>query len=206
MTFTIRSGPDVELEARWDAPADPTMAAVFCHPNPRERGTMTAPLMTNVTKGLVDRGIAVLRFNFRGVGRSTGDWADGIGEIDDAAAAVETASLAYPDLPLGIAGWSFGSVVALNWQARSRSELPYVGIAPAVRSDDVPNLPEPEGLAPARRSFVLGDRDQFTTVQELEGYAAAIGAEVEVLAGSDHFFYFREGRVAEVTATGLLGE
>ncbi len=53
---------------------------------------------------------------------------------------------------------------------------------------------------------MIGDRDQFASVEEISQYAAAIGSMVEVLGGSDHFFYFREDKVAEVIAEALCPE
>ena len=67
----IRVGASVELEARWDVPEDPDHAIVLCHPHPLHRGTMNVPLLDAITSNLVERNVAVLRFNFRGVGRST---------------------------------------------------------------------------------------------------------------------------------------
>ena len=78
------------------------------------------------------------------------------------------------------------------------------GIAPPVRTELVERLPRPEELAPASRTLIVGDRDQFVTVAELQAYAEAAGATVTVLKGSDHFFYFREDRVAELIAAHIL--
>lgn len=206
MTVRIEVDDTVYLEARWDTPESPSSVTVFCHPHPQQQGTMTAPLMNAVTKHLVASGIAVLRFNFRGVGASSGDHGHGIEEMDDVAAAVDLAQGTHPELPFGICGWSFGAATALRWQARDRSSAPYVGIAPPVHSDRSPDLPTPDQLLPARRRFVIGDRDQFCTVDEIAAYAGSIDATVEVLRGSDHFFYFREERVAEAVVAGLTAE
>ena len=66
------------------------------------------------------------------------------------------------DMPVaGMAGWSFGAAVCLNWQAETASAAPYVGIAPPVRSPLTPPLPDPSRLVPARRAFVIGEKDQF---------------------------------------------
>lgn len=213
MTTTGHGGPrsgevrivagSVSLEAMWDLPDDPHFAAVLCHPHPLQRGTMRAPLMQAVARELCMRGFAVLRFNFRGVGASTGSHDFGIGELDDVAAAVDAASAAHPDLPLGVAGWSFGAATALRFQASSGSHHPYVGIAPPVDSERSPALPTRRDLQPAHRTFVVGDRDQFVTVDELAEYARQIEARLEVLDGSDHFFYFREDRVGAAVADGL---
>ena len=164
---------------------------------------MTAPLMSAVTVHLVDAGFAVLRFNFRGAGASEGVHGGGVAELADIDAAVAEAEAEYPRVPQRIAGWSFGAAVALLWQAERGDDRPYAGIAPPVDTDLTPPLPDPGSLEPARRVFVIGDRDQFTAVSALEGYAARIGASVEVVKGSDHFFYFREERVADALATAL---
>lgn len=196
----IPSGGAVELEGRWDEPDTAHTSLVFCHPHPQHGGTMSAPLMHKVTKHLVSHGFAVLRFNFRGVGASTGAWGGGGEEVDDVEAAVGAALQRQPQLPTALAGWSFGAATALAWQARTGDTMPFAGIAPPVRSDLVERLPDPADLRAAPRRFVLGDRDQFVTVTELEAYAASIGASVSVIPGSDHFFYFREQQVADLVA------
>ncbi len=198
--ITIQGNDGIMLQARWDRPPDPRGVVVFCHPHPQHGGTMTAPLMHKVTKGLVARGLTVFRFNFRGVGLSTGEWGGGLGEVDDVAAAVGYVRQQEPELSFGIIGWSFGAATALAWQARDRDAAPLAGIAPPVRTELVERLPRPDELAPARRTFILGDRDQFVTVDDLRDYAEAAGATMSVLEGSDHFFYFREERVANLIA------
>jgi hypothetical protein len=196
-------GPQIELEARWDLPATPLQVAVLCHPHPLQRGSMNAPLMHALAEALVARDFAVFRFNFRGVGRSTGTHDFGDGERDDVAAAIDAASEAYPNLPIGVAGWSFGAVTSLHWQARDGSRLPWVGIAPPVNNVRSLPLPPTSELADAPRVLIIGDRDQFTTVDDTQEYAASIGADLSVLKGSDHFFNFREDRVAALVAAGL---
>jgi len=201
VTIRLETQDGLTLEGVWSAPdGNPTSAVVLCHPDPKSRGTMNAPLMKSLAASLADAGIAVLRFDFRGVGRSEGVHGDGIAEIADVEAAIRTATETHPDLPLGLAGWSFGAVVALRWQAASGSTLRYAGIAPPVWFPDHRGklLPEASDLAAAERVFVIGDRDQFATVDDLRGYTDSIGARLEVLRGSDHFFYFREHVVAGV--------
>ena len=198
-------GEGPTLEARWDRPPEPAAAIVFCHPHPQHGGTMTAPLMHKVTKQLVARRLAVLRFNFRGVGLSDGAWDRGVGEIDDVGVAVDHATRSDSELPLGLAGWSFGAVTALAWQARTGDVRPYAGIAPPVRTEYAERLPPASELAAASRLFIIGDRDQFATVEELGSYSDAAGGSLEVLNGSDHFFYFREDAVAELVADHFLG-
>ncbi|MBU1227687.1 MAG: alpha/beta fold hydrolase [Actinobacteria bacterium] len=199
MHVTIPTGDGLDLEAVWDLPAAPPgMAVVLCHPHPLMRGSMDAPLIRGIAATMAGAGFAVLRFNFRGVGRSEGGWSGGTGEIEDVAAAVSTADAAHPDLPGAIAGWSFGAHTALRWQVRAGDTRPYAGIAPPISLTGDSDLPLPVALPPADRLFVIGDRDQFTTVADLEGYAAEAGARFEVMAGSDHFFAFRERQVADL--------
>jgi uncharacterized protein len=183
----------LSLEAVWSGPPDAaTHLVVLCHPHPQQDGTMNAPLMRSLANRLADRGFRVLRFNFRGVGESEGGWSGGDGEVRDVAAAVAFAREAHPNLPFCLAGWSFGAVTALRWQAEQGEVSPYVGVAPALSFDPSIRMPESKALMPARRLFILGDRDQFCGVDELRDYSADIGAELEVLQGSDHFFVFRD--------------
>jgi hypothetical protein len=204
VTFATADG--LALESRWDLPdSAPVQAVVLCHPHPLDGGTMHAPLMEAVTASLVEAGQAVLRFNFRGVGRSQGGWGAGIGEVDDVDAAVAEARRVHPGTPLGIAGWSFGAMTSLRWQAREGSRLPWAGIAPPLRLSTGGDLPDPGTLPPARRLFVIGDRDQFTRHEDLAEYARLAAADFRLLPGSDHFFYFRERRVGTAVAGHLAG-
>jgi len=189
------------LEAQWDVPDDPLMAVVFCHPHPQQGGAMTAPLMRGVTKHLTLADVAVLRFNFRGVGESSGDWGGGVGEIHDVRAAVDHAD--ERSLPLAIAGWSFGAAASLRWQAVSRSALPWVGIAPPVPPAYTLDMPGGSDLVPASRTIIMGDRDQLIDPEDSRRYADSIGASFHLMAGSDHFFSFREERVAGLMLEAL---
>lgn len=202
----ITTADGVRLETTWSEPAGTTVGCVvLCHPHPLDGGTMYAPLMRTVAKTMADAGLRVLRFNFRGVGASQGTWGGGIGEVLDVAAAVAAASAAHPDLPLGVAGWSFGATTALHWQAESGSTLPWVGIAPGIRPYRGAPLAEVARLAPARRLIVHGDRDQFADATEMAAYAASFGADLELLPGSDHFFFYRERRVGALAAAHFGG-
>ncbi len=200
---TIRVSSSVDLEARWDLPDQIDRGVVLCHPHPLHRGTMTVPLLEAITTDLLTRSVAVLRFNFRGVGRSTGAHDGGIAEIDDVAAAVDHAHERFPDLDFGVAGWSFGAGTALRWHARDRSDHHYVGIAPGVGPNASQRLPDPSSLHAVPRTFIVGDRDQLVPSDLVIAYADQAGATVHVLKGSDHFFYFREQKVACLLAAGL---
>lgn len=193
---TLKTVDGLTLEARWDGPADAEISVVFCHPHPAYGGTMTAPLMNGVTDRLVARGLAVLRFNFRGVGDSEGAHEQGNAEIADVDAAVTAASSTHPKVAL--CGWSFGGAMALRWMAESGRGLAYAGIAPPPAM-----CPPPEMLPSGPKLIALGDREQVIDADALRDYAARIGAEVAVLEGSDHFFVFRHRQVGDLIADFL---
>lgn len=202
----ITTADGVRLEIVWTEPATPAVGCVvLCHPHPLDGGTMHAPLVRTVAKTMADAGLRVLRFNFRGVGESQGTWGGGLGEVTDVAAATEAAAATHPDLPLGVAGWSFGATISLLWQAESGSTLPWVGIAPGIRPYRGAPLPVVSDLAPAPRLIVHGDRDQFATATEMTEYAASFGARIELIPGSDHFFLYRERRVGALLARHFGG-
>jgi alpha/beta superfamily hydrolase len=199
----IRVSSTVTLEAKWDVPESPQRGVVLCHPHPLSGGTMTVPLLEVITEDLLTRSVAVLRFNFRGVGRSSGSHDYGLAEIDDVAAAVAYSEQEFPAIEFGIAGWSFGAGVSLRWHARDRAEINYVGIAPGIGGEASRKMPQPEILQPAHRTFIVGDRDQMISPERVIDYAQRAGATLHVLRGSDHFFYFRERKVACLVAAGL---
>jgi alpha/beta superfamily hydrolase len=184
----------IALEARLESPdQEPQQITVFCHPHPEEGGTMNAPLMIAVTQALVARGHSVLRFNFRGTGGSGGEHGDGDPELADITAAVEHAR--STGLPLGVAGWSFGAGVALNWLAGQEEGIPYVGIAP-------PPGRLPASLPEGPKRIILGSRDQVIDSDALIEYASAMGIDLVLTAG-DHFFHGRGKRVGDLVGQGL---
>ncbi len=109
-------GPIGRLEALLWAPADatPPMAAVVCHPHPLFGGTMHNKVVYHVAKTLHRYGLAVLRFNFRGVGLSEGAYDHGRGETADARAALDYLGTEFPGAALLAAGFSFGAAVGLR--------------------------------------------------------------------------------------------
>src|SRR5450755_3950806 len=107
----LLEGPAGKLEALLDAPedAEPRAVALICHPHPLFGGTLHNKVVYRTARALRHSGHAVLRFNFRGVGKSQGRHAHGIGEIEDARAALAWLRARYPGLPYTLAGFSFGS-------------------------------------------------------------------------------------------------
>jgi hypothetical protein len=195
-TLSITTTDGEQLEAIHDSSSGSRGVIVVCHPHPQYGGTMRAPMLGAIAKRAVAEGFDVVRFNFRGVGESTGIHGDGEAELNDVDAAIAFASTL--DAPIaGMAGWSFGAAVCLNWQAETDSTVSYVGIAPPVDSPLTPLLPNPSELAPARRAFVIGEKDQFIPADELAAYAKAISAEIIRYPGTDHFFVLKHKLLAE---------
>jgi alpha/beta superfamily hydrolase len=202
VNITLETDDGNTLEAIIDKPDVPIGTVVLCHPHPLHGGTMRAPLLTAIADRAVGAGYRVVRFNFRGVGVSTGEFGDGIDELGDVSAAMTYASR-FDDPVQGICGWSFGAATALRWQAHTASSVPYVGIAPPVTSPLAPSLPGSLDLANAHRRFIIGTRDQYIEPPTLAAYAASIGAEFLEYKATDHFFVFRYERLAADAVGGF---
>src|SRR5207245_7735296 len=108
----LAAGADLSLEARLSLPASPTAGVVICHPDPLYCGDMENPVVVRVQEVCAGLGLATLRFNFRGVGASGGVHAGGVGEQDDASAALDALAKAIGGGVLAIAGYSFGARIA----------------------------------------------------------------------------------------------
>ena len=211
-TVTDLKGPAGSLEALLDAPegtAAPRAAVVFAHPHPQYGGTMHTKAVYQGAKGLARIGCAVLRFNFRGVGRSAGTFDTGPGEMQDFVAALDYMAAKYPGIPLWAAGFSFGSWVALEVGAVDDRVSALIGIAPPVVTSvsgmeyTFPNTVE----STKPKFFVQGEADE---VCPLEGMWTFYGKlqepkELVVIDGADHLF---EGQTQEVgdALENLLGD
>lgn len=118
MTAPVREnvlipGPVGQLEAVVEQHTDnPVYIAVVCHPHPLYQGTMTNKVVTTLARVYRDDEAVVVRFNYRGVGKSEGGYGDGDGEIEDLLAVVAWLRERHPSLPLQLAGFSFGTYVA----------------------------------------------------------------------------------------------
>jgi alpha/beta superfamily hydrolase len=107
------AGPAGRLDGILDEAAGATFAAIVCHPHPRMGGTLHNHATYRLAKAVRARGGVALRFDFRGVGRSTGRWDEGRGEAEDARAALAWLAAARPGLPLLACGFSFGAWMAV---------------------------------------------------------------------------------------------
>ena len=191
------------LEATLRIPDGPPWAiVVVAHPLPTHGGTMRNPVVAGIARGVAARGMEALRFNFRGVGASAGEWTGGVAEVEDLAAAVTEARSIAPALPLAVAGYSFGAITILRWIAGGGRPDAFALVGLPLRS--VAFAPQELPPVPDGAFIVAGELDQFGTAAELR--AAYPRAEVAVVAGVDHFFGRKHGEVGALVAARLASD
>jgi len=187
LTFDF-AGPVGRLEAILTRPESPPVAAaVVCHAHPLHGGMMHFKVVFRAAKALQSSGLAVLRFNFRGVGRSEGVHDHGHGEQEDARAALLEMQARFPGLPLVLGGFSFGSTVALRLAARdARPRAVFALGYPLSRPGDT----APLEAVRLPRLFVQGENDEFGSGEALHALVDPLPPprEVAVIPGADHFF------------------
>lgn len=181
-------GPTGRLEAILETPGnvEPCGAAVVCHPHPQHGGTMHNKVVHTIARAFVRAGFSALRFNFRGTEQSDGEYDSGEGEVDDARAALAWMQASHPDLPLWLAGFSFGAAIAVRAAAGFHLHG-LISVAPAVgrfvgaleQQPDCPWL------------IVQGDADELVDVDTTIAWINEIepGPELLVLPGVEHFFH-----------------
>ena len=203
------SGPAGVLEGLINAKtaAEPRAIAVLAHPLPTQGGTMHTKAMFHAAKALARIDVPVLRFNFRGVGRSAGSFAGGpagapnaaaalgwLGEQEDFRAAVAFMVARYPDITrVWCGGMSFGSWVALTVGAADSHVTALIGIACPVNKYDYSAV-----VAAGKPTFLVhGERDQLIPQKEIRKFYALLPEpkELVVIDGADHLF---DGKVSEV--------
>jgi alpha/beta superfamily hydrolase len=179
--------------------ATPTAIVLIAHPLPTHGGTMRNPLMASLARAVAERGWYALRFNFRGVGESAGEWSGGLDEPADLAAAAEHARGIASGLPLGVIGFSFGSVTVLRWMAAGGRPDAYALLGVPLRSVSETSRELPP--VPAGSLIVNGERDEFGTAAELR--ARYPEAEVVEVKGADHYFTGKRDELTRVVIDRL---
>ncbi|HVB38935.1 MAG TPA: alpha/beta fold hydrolase [Vicinamibacterales bacterium] len=192
-------GPEGVLEALLDEPVSlmdggpPRAAVVLGHPHPLYGGTMHTKGLYQAAKGLSRIGCAVLRFNFRGVGRSAGSFDNGPGEMADFRAALTFMAARYPGVPLWAGGFSFGSWVGLVTGAEDDRVSTLIGIAPPIEKYDF--TPLKESRKP--KFFIQGELDEICPTRVLRQFYAQLfePKELAIIDGANHLF---DGQASEV--------
>ena len=192
MPELIINGPAGRIEARYhhEAATDSPIALIL-HPHPQFGGTMNNQVVYSLYYTFAKRGFSVLRFNFRGVGRSQGFWDGGPGELADAASALDWLQIVKPDSKTcWIAGVSFGTWIAMQLLMRRPEIDGFICVAPPS------NLYDFSFLAPCPSSGLMinGDKDRVVPTQSVADLSAklktqrGIKIDHEVVPGANHFF------------------
>ncbi len=176
----------------------PRAIAVIAHPLPTVGGTMENKIVTTLAKTFTELGFAALRFNFRGVGASSGEFDDGNGEVEDALTVTRYALSKYGDLPLILSGFSFGGYV----QARAAQQLSprqLVLIAPAVMRYAMPPVPH-------NTLLVHGELDEVVSLTDVMQWARPQLLPIVVLPGAVHFFHGHLEQLKEIVRHNFMGQ
>jgi len=197
------AGPAGRLEAiLWSPSAGtPSLAAVVCHPHPLFGGTMHNKVIYQAAKSLDALGLAVLRFNFRGAGMSEGKHDRGQGELGDVRAALDFLASEFPDIPLLVAGFSFGCWVGLQAGCEDTRVTSLIGLGAPVDNAGFSYLMQCE----KPKLFVHGAKDIYGAVDKLKGLVSSLPGEnkLVVVEDADHFFAGKLDQVNQAITTWL---
>lgn len=196
----------LEVDPLWqqDNPLDPNTdtIALLCHPHPLFQGTMTNKVVSTMYRFARDNGMHAVRFNFRGVGGSTGEHDYAVGEIADALSVLQWAAEQTSARKVWLGGFSFGGYVAARvaeqlvvsphiWGLQDFDLTNVALIAPSVLNYDVSDI-----TLPAERSFtVFGDADEVIEPAGMQAFAERLDIPFTVIPGASHFFH---GQLAEL--------
>ena len=192
MPEVIFNGTDGRLEGRYHHnETENAPIALLLHPHPRHGGTMNNKVVFTLYQSFIKRGFSTLRFNFRGVGRSQGEFDDGPGELSDAASALDWAQTYNPNAQTcWIAGFSFGAWVAMQLMMRRPEITGFISIAPPADSQDFSFL----APCPASGMILHGDNDEMVPIASVDRLAQKLKKQKNIsidfrpLKNCDHFF------------------
>jgi alpha/beta superfamily hydrolase len=178
-------GPAGRLEVALDAPAQMQALgyALICHPHPLGGGTMDNKVVHTLARAFLQLGIRTIRFNFRGVGQSEGQWSEGPGEIEDALSV--HAALVPQGEPFWLAGFSFGAYVAASvWHHLPEPARPVrlTLVGPSTERQTVPEVPSDTVV-------IHGEQDDVVPLSATLNWARPQALPVVVLPGVGHFFH-----------------
>jgi hypothetical protein len=192
MPEVMINGPEGRLEARYHHAEGPNAPiALVLHPHPQHGGTMNNKLVYTVYHIFKERGFSVLRFNFRGVGRSQGRFDNGLGELSDAAAALDWMQTINPNAKFcWISGFSFGAWVAMQVLMRRPEIHSFIAVAPPANMFDFTFLapcPSSGLIIHGARDDLVPESDVATLAQKLQNQRH-IEIDYRVIKGANHLF------------------
>ena len=201
----IIDGPVGTLEGLHLPVADARGIALVCHPNPTQGGTMLNKVVSTLQRTARDSGLATLRFNYRGTGKSAGEHDMRSGEVDDAQAALEWLQAQHPGLPVYLLGFSFGGFVAGSLSGRLEQagvDLAQVFlVAPAAMRFD-----QEHPLAQhVRLTVIQPEDDEVIDPNIVYQWSSDLTAPHELLkvAECGHFFHGRLPELKQLVAERL---
>ncbi len=207
MPEVIFNGPTGRLEGRYQPSKDKTAPiAMILHPHPKFGGTMNNQIIYDLFYMFVERGFAALRFNFRGVGRSQGEFDHGQGELSDAAAALDWVQTLHPDSRgCWVAGFSFGSWIGMQLLMRRPEIEGFMSIAPQ------PNIYDFSFLAPCPSSGLIihGEEDQVSPGEHVQGLVDKLKTQKGIMITQktmedcNHFFTGKHEELLDECASYL---
>ena len=200
MPEVIFHGPAGRLEARYHhSKPSGSPIAILLHPHPSFGGTMNNPIVHSLYYMFAQRGFSVLRFNFRGVGRSQGIFENGAGELADAASALDWLQSYNREAKIcWIGGISFGAWISMQLLMRRPEISGFISVAPLAKHYDFSFL----APCPASGLFVNGDKDTVTPPEAVNSLVSKLKTqrgiiiEHKIIAGANHFF---EEKIEELT-------
>ncbi len=192
MPEIIFTGPAGRLEGRFQpAKRKNGPIAIILHPHPQFGGTMNNQIVYQLFYMFAKRGFAVLRFNFRGVGRSQGEFDHGSGELSDAAAALDWVQSVHPDArSCWVAGFSFGAWIGMQLLMRRPEIEGFISIAPPANLNDFTFL----APCPSSGLIVHGDQDKVVPPKDVQTLVDKLktqkGIKIDqtIVKGANHFF------------------
>lgn len=192
MPEVIFTGPEGRLEGRYHHNDNPTSpVAIVLHPHPLYGGTMNNKVVYTIYQSFVKNGFSVLRFNFRGVGRSLGKYDEGIGELMDAAAAMDWIQLQNPEASTcWVSGFSFGSWIALQLLMRRPEIEGFLAVSPPANKYDFGFLspcPAPGLIVQGTKDDIVNEADVTKLYDKLKTQKYA-QVEYKTFEGADHYF------------------
>ncbi|HEV2245137.1 MAG TPA: alpha/beta family hydrolase [Terriglobia bacterium] len=176
---------NLEALLEWNPEWTARQLAIVCHPHPLYGGSMHNKVVFRAAKGALHMGVPALRFNFRGVGHSEGEHARGIGEREDARAALDYLTGRFPQFPVLMIGFSFGSVVALFVGSADQRVNSLAGIGLPIDSSDFSFLREVQ----KPKLIVQGTQDRFGSRERVAQLFSSLKEpkRLRLVEGADHF-------------------
>jgi uncharacterized protein len=204
-SITCTTADDLTLEAEVALPEGPAPgeqavvgAVVLAHPHPLHGGSMASLVTSELFRTLPRRGMAALRFNFRGVGASEGEHGNGEAESLDVVAAIDALAARTPIRPLLVCGWSFGADVSLS--VTDERLAGWIAIAPPLRFRPAADY-DAVGSDPRPKLLIVPEHDEFRSPESAaEATTGWVNTRLEVVPGADHFLVGRTDKAARLVS------